>query len=53
MIYRYIPRAKRREVSRRLLAAKQAKRECAGVDADTMRWRALHPIPKASPDFNA
>jgi len=45
MIAKYIPKAKRKAVSKRMLAAKQAKRERLGVDAETLRWRALHPIP--------
>lgn len=45
MIARFVPRAKRKAVSKRLLAAKQAKRERLGVDAETLRWRALHPLP--------
>jgi len=45
MIHRYIPKSKRKAVSLRMLAAKKAKRIALGVDAETMRWRALHPIP--------
>lgn len=45
MIRRYIPTPKRKAVSRRMLAAKASKRLALGIDADTARWRALHPIP--------
>lgn len=48
MIHRYIPRAKRKAVSRRMLAAKAAKRIERGIDADTARYRALHPLPRDS-----
>lgn len=45
MIHRYIPKAKRKTVSARMLAAKKAKRLRLGVDAETLRYRALHPLP--------
>lgn len=41
MIHRYIPKAKRKARSRLMHTAKQAKRELLGVDADTLRWRAM------------
>lgn len=47
MIHRYIPKAKRKARSRRMLAAKEEKRLARGIDADTARWRALHPVPVA------
>lgn len=45
MIRWYIKRKNRKAASRRMLRAKQAKREALGIDAETARWRALHPIP--------
>lgn len=47
MIYRYIPKSKRKARSDIMLAAKKAKRLALGVDAETLRWRALHPISAA------
>lgn len=46
MIRKFIPREKRKAVSAKLHRAKQAKRERLGIDAETARWRALHPVPE-------
>lgn len=47
MIRKYIPKAKRKAHSRKMLAAKQAKRERLGVDAETLRWRAMRDASDA------
>lgn len=48
MIKRHIPKAKRKAASARMLAAKQAKRERLGVDAETLRWRAMRDARDAA-----
>lgn len=44
MLPKHTPLAARKELSRKLHAAKAAKRLALGVDAETLRWRATHPI---------
>ena len=46
MIRKYIHSQKRKAVSARLRRAKQAKRDRLGIDAETARWRTLHPVPE-------
>lgn len=46
MIRKYIHSQKRKAVSARLHRAKQAKRDRLGIDAETARWRTLHPVPE-------
>lgn len=41
MIARYIAKEKRKARSRLMLRAKQEKRDALGVDAETLRWRAM------------
>ena len=45
MIRKHVPPEKRKAVSAKMHRAKQAKRERLGIDAETVRWRALHPCP--------
>lgn len=44
MLPKHTPLAARKELSRKLHAAKAKKRLALGVDAETLRWRAMHPI---------
>lgn len=48
MIAKYIPREKCKARSAMMLRARQAKRERLGVDADTLRWRAMRDARDAT-----
>lgn len=50
MIAKYIPRNKRKAHSAMMLRAKQRRREALGVDAETLRWRAMRDASFAAAD---